>query len=72
MKLKEKILTSLMANAQGNLMRHKANVEVYLENPAGIGEHSDVMESIELELDKMSNYEERIEILKKHFDAKQF
>ena len=71
MELKEKMLVSLMANAQGNLMKHKANVEIYLENPVGIGEHSDVMESIELELDKMSTYEERIGILKSHFGAKE-
>jgi hypothetical protein len=43
------------------------NVEVYLTNPAGIGEHSDVMEAIQVELDKMSTAHDRKEMLTKYF-----
>ena len=53
-----------------NLKRHKANVEVYLTNSVGIGEHSDILEAIETELDAMSKYEERIQILEKYFEKK--
>ena len=44
------------------------NVEVYLTNPAGIGEHSDVMEAIQGELDKMASAHDRKEMLTKYFD----
>jgi hypothetical protein len=30
------------------------NVEVYLTNPVGIGEHSDIIETIEKELDEIA------------------
>ena len=39
-------------HAEGCIELHKANIEVYLANPAGIGEHSDIMEAIQAELDK--------------------
>ena len=45
--MREKLIKALIAHAQGDIQKHVANVEVYLENPAGIGEHSDVVEAIE-------------------------
>ena len=43
-----------MAHAQGDIAKHKANVEIYLEHPAGIGEHSNIVEAIEQELDMIA------------------
>ena len=37
--LRFKILEALHADASGNIAKAKANIEVYLENPVGIGEH---------------------------------
>ena len=41
-------------HARGDLERAKTNILVYMHNPAGIGEHSDVVEAIQAELDKMA------------------
>ena len=43
------------------------NIEIYLTNPAGIGEHSDIMDAIEKELEEMAKYEDHMEILNKYF-----
>ena len=43
------------------------NVEVYLKNPVGIGEHSNVMEAIEEELNMIAKYEDQVSVIKKHF-----
>ena len=43
------------------------NVEVYLNNPVGIGEHSDIMEAIETELNMIAKYEDQVTVIKKHF-----
>ena len=43
------------------------NVEVYLTNPAGIGEHSDILEAIENELNMIAKYEDQVEVLNKYF-----
>ena len=58
-----KILHALRTHALGNIGLHKANIEVYLKNPAGIGEHSDIMEAIQGELDKMAVHQDRIELI---------
>ena len=66
-KIKETILDGLVQNAKGEILKAKANVEVYLSNPAGIGEHPDVLAAIQTELDKICTNEERIDIINKHF-----
>jgi len=61
--MEEAIKNALRAHAEGNLQLHKANIQVYLSNPAGIGEHSDMLEAIQGELDKMSVHSDRLELL---------
>ena len=41
--LRELTVTSLLEQAQGEISKAKTNVEIYLHNPVGIGEHSDVL-----------------------------
>ena len=65
--MEETIMNALRAHAEGNLQLHKANIQVYLSNPAGIGEHSDILEVIQGELDKMSIHPDRLEQLD-HFE----
>tara|TARA_R110002020_G_scaffold420899_1_gene630024 strand:+ start:222 stop:365 length:144 start_codon:yes stop_codon:yes gene_type:complete len=43
------------------------NIEVYMKNPAGIGEHSDIMEAMQAELDKMAVHADRLDILTENF-----
>jgi hypothetical protein len=40
---------------------------VYMKNSVGIGEHSDIVEAIQEELDKMAMATDRIEMLERHF-----
>ena len=65
--LRDQMINALLAHARGDIEKYKANVEVYLNNPAGIGEHSDVMEAVEQELDKIARYHDQIEVLNKYF-----
>ena len=65
-KMRETIIKALIAHAQGDIEKHKANIEVYLTNPAGIGEHSDIMEAIEHELDQIAKYMDQIEVIQKY------
>ena len=65
--LRVKMLEALLADAQGNIAKAKANVEVYLHNPVGIGEHPDILGAIQEQLDIIAHEEERIQVLIKHF-----
>ena len=60
---KDVILRALQAKYEGERQYHKANIEFYLSNPAGIGEHSDVLEAINVELERMVAADEKIHIL---------
>ena len=65
--MRNQMINALLAHAKGDLEKYRANVEVYLNNPTGIGEHSDVMEAVEQELDKIAKYHDQIEVLNKYF-----
>jgi hypothetical protein len=65
--MRNQIISALLAHAQGDIQKHKMNVEVYLTSPVGIGEHSNVMEAIEEELNMIAKYEDQITVIKKHF-----
>jgi len=65
--LRVKMLDALLADAQGNIAKATANVEVYLHNPVGIGEHPDVLAAIQEQLDIIAHEQERIEVIQNHF-----
>ena len=64
--LRETIIKSLLRHAEGHIEKHCANIEIYLTNPAGIGEHSDILEAIEKELAVIAEYEDQISIIRKY------
>ena len=68
--MREQMVSALLAHAQGDIQKHKMNVEVYLNNPVGIGEHSDIMEAIENELNMIAKYEDQVSVIKKHIIIK--
>jgi|ETNmetMinimDraft_4_1059912.scaffolds.fasta_scaffold06458_5 hypothetical protein len=66
-KMKQKIIDALIAHADGNIKKHVANINIFLENPAGVGEHEDLLGTIVKEVKKISDNEEVISVLKKYF-----
>ena len=64
--LREKIIKSLLAHATGEIQIHLANVEIYLNNPAGIGEHPDVTAAIQEELDQVAKWEDQVSVIQKY------
>jgi hypothetical protein len=65
--MKQKMIDALKAHAQAHIDKHKMNVEIYLTNPVGIGDHSAIMDAIEHELNEIAQYEDQLEVLNKHF-----
>ena len=51
----------------GHINKHKANVEILLTHPVGIGEHQDIQTAIEDELEEIANYHDKLEMLIKYF-----
>jgi hypothetical protein len=67
--MREQLLKAFVSHAQGHIDKHIANVEVYLTNPAGIGEHPDIIEAIESEIKQIAEYDDMLEMAKKYFNA---
>ena len=57
----------------GLINKHIANVEILLTNPVGIGEdsHQDIQAVIEVELGKIADYHDKLEVLQKFFAKQQ-
>ena len=66
-KMREQMLKAVRKHAEAHVEKHRMNVEIYLTNPVGIGEHSDIMDAIEKELAHMAEYEDHLDILDKYF-----
>jgi hypothetical protein len=67
MTLKQTLINAARKHAEAEIDLHKANIEVYMQQVVGIGEHSDIIETIQKELDKMAAATDRVEMLDKHF-----
>lgn len=65
--MRDILLKAVKSHAQGHIDKHVANIEVYLANPAGIGEHSDIIEAIEIELEAIAKYQDQLDIVVKYF-----
>ncbi len=68
--MRDQLIKALLAHAQGDIQKHVANVEVYLSNPAGIGEHSNIVEAIEQEVNEIAKYQDQIDVINKYFKRK--
>lgn len=65
--MRQQMIAALRQHAHGHVEKHKMNVEVYLNNPAGIGEHPDVFEAMEQEILEIAKYDDVLEMLDKYF-----
>ena len=59
----------------GYINKHVANIEILLNNPVGISgvddKHQDIQEAIEVELGKIADYHDKLEMLHKFFVKKE-
>lgn len=68
MNQRELLLNAVKKHAEGHIAKHVANVEIYLNQSVGIGEHSDIIEAIEQELEEIAKYNDQIEVLEKYIE----
>mgnify|MGYP003646731852 FL=1 len=58
------LLDALSKKYEGDIAMAQANIKVYMANPAGIGEHPDVVGAIDMEIEKMANADEKLQAVK--------
>ena len=60
------LLKALIKKLEGDIEVAQANILVYQRNAAGIGEHIDIVETIEKEVEKIADAHDKIEAIKTH------
>ena len=61
------IIDALRKKYEAEIVAAKANIDVYQKNPAGIGEHPDLVQAVDSEMVKLADAEDKLETLKKHY-----
>ena len=58
------LLKALITKLEGDIEVAKANILVYTRQSVGIGEHIDIVETIEKEVEKIADAHDKIEAIK--------
>ena len=61
------LLKALIQKQLGEIEIAKANIQVYQDNPVGIGEHPDLVEAIETQVTRIAEAEDKIQAINKYF-----
>ena len=61
--LNQRRVTALMQDCHANIQKAECNVYVLLENPVGVGDHPNIMETIQEQLDIISKHKDRLNVL---------
>lgn len=61
------LVKALAKKLEGDIAVAQANIDVYLEQSVGIGEHPDVVQAIETQVEVLANADEKLQILKKYY-----
>jgi hypothetical protein len=71
--MREMLIGAARTYYMGMINKHIANVEILLTNPVGIGEdsHQDIQAVIEIEMGKIADYHDKLEMLQKFFTKPQ-
>lgn len=65
--MKTRIIKATREHLVSHISKHVVNIEVILNNPIAIPEHTDIMEAIEKELGYIGDYHDKLEVLEKYF-----
>jgi hypothetical protein len=67
MTLRNEIIQAAITHAEAHIEKHRINVEVFLRKSVGVAGHSDIIDTIELELEQMAKYQDQVDILNNYF-----
>ena len=63
-----KHLKAIIKKLEGERDEHLADLEVYLTNPVGVGEHPGIGEVIQQKIEKIEAFDSQIECINKYFN----
>ena len=66
--MKEAIISALLHDAGAKIELARVNIIVYLNNSVGVGDHPNITETIQEQLDIISKNKDRITVLTEYFN----
>ena len=60
----EALLMALELKYEGDIAIGRANIEVYMDNSAGIGEHPDIVNAVDSQIDKVAEASEKLDVVR--------
>jgi|LakMenE18May11ns_1017448.scaffolds.fasta_scaffold9537205_2 hypothetical protein len=70
MDLRRDIENALFMHFKSHIIKHQMNIQVMLENPRAIPEHTDIMDAIEKELALIDEYDGKLQMLQQYIVPK--
>jgi len=61
------MINALRKKYEAEIAAAQANINVYMKNPAGIGEHPDIVAAVDSEMVKLADAEDKLETLNKYY-----
>jgi len=68
--MREMLLAASKSYYVGMINKHISNVEILLTRSVGIGEHQDIQQAIDAELEKISMADDKLNMILKYFERK--
>ncbi len=65
--LNNRMVVALMQDCHANIQKAECNIYAFLNNPVGVGDHPNIMETIQEQLDVISKHKDRLNILESTF-----
>jgi hypothetical protein len=65
--MRDKLLEAFKTHAEGEIRKHIANIEVFLNNPVGVAEHPDTIDTIGKEMEALADWNDKLEMANKYF-----
>ena len=65
--LNQRMVTALMQDCHANIQKAECNVYAFLDNPVGVGDHANIIETIQEQLDIISKHKDRLNVLESTF-----
>jgi len=61
------MINALRKKYEAEIAAAKANIDVYQKNPAGIGEHPDLVAAVDSEMSKLATARDKLETLNTYY-----
>jgi len=63
--MKRQMIQALRNHAIANIHLHKTNIDIYFANPAGIGEHPNIVEECDKLISQIGSAQDKLQTLEK-------